>query len=83
MTKLAISIFCLTLNFSAIAIFVYMKYLLSLDRGFSTGVGIWLAIALLFLSISTLVFYLTKHGTVIKFIWFTSAFCVLVLLFID
>jgi hypothetical protein len=81
MTRLIASIVCLILNFAAVAILGYLRYLLSLDRGYSIGTGIWGAAALLLLLVSALVFYLTEQGTFIRIIWFLSAACVLVLLF--
>jgi hypothetical protein len=81
MSALTKSVFCLALNFSAIVILGYLRYLLSLDRGYSMGAGIWVALALLLLLISTLVFYITEQSYVVKIVWFLSAICVLILLF--
>ncbi len=83
MNRLVVSMICIGLNVVALSIFGYLKYLLSLDAGYSVGAGIWGALAFVFLLVSALVYYLNEHGIVVRVVWFSSATLALWLVFVS
>ncbi len=73
------SILCLSLNFVAIALLVYMLLVQLPDTGEqeSGQPGKWGVGALLMFAESALLYYLTEHHKMVRIVWFLSAACFL------
>jgi hypothetical protein len=74
------SFVCLALNLLALTLLGYCWHLLSIDRGFSMGTGIYGLIAIGLLLSSSIIFYLTTQEFLFKCIWWVTALCILVLI---